>query len=391
MKYLFIQFGNYLCNKDTPNYILKYNDLVYRKLNHLGFSGWLGMNEIPLWIPRIAHLLKSTATMNDQYGIAVIDSDNYKESINEIIDNYKPATVLFSRLVCNSKYIEVAKEIIGDRAKVIVGGYDNNDYTIDKMCDEIGIANTNGYNYDLLKDVYVIPRLQMSTGCLYNCEFCTIEKNINIIDTNDIIKNVNAFENLKFKLVYIDDKTFGQASNWKLLGLMADYIEQYNGQFTGFIVQTSPILTKDIEFCKSLANMGVKIVELGIESGSKDELIHFRKPFKIDDIYKSIDNLRLCNINIVPNIIINSPFQQDSDYKSTLDLIENIKHEILYFNIFNYADYNNNHVSVNTTIDDQNENTFKKSWIKHNISAKKVASIYDIITEQLNLLKIHEL
>ena len=73
------------------------------------------------------------------------------------------------------------------------------------------------YDYRDFTGYKCIPRLALSTGCKYKCRFCSVSSNLTEIDQWSIEQHMKSFRDLDFKLVYLNDKTFGQARNHSLL------------------------------------------------------------------------------------------------------------------------------------------------------------------------------
>ena len=390
MNYLFSVIG--VQNKNTPNYILKYKDLVYTKLKPLGFVRWHYLEEIPIWIPRIMNPITKSATLSDKIGICIINTPIDEGIIKDVLDAIKPDYVFTFRLPSNTDFIDDFTRVVksfDDNIKVIVCGHNKPDYSIQDLCDELHIKNVLGYNYSIFKTNECIPRLQLSVGCDFDCEFCVTDRNIIIRDYKDIKSDIDTMTELKFKLVRVDDNTFGQNANYKLLGLSYDDIKEFNNNFNGFIIRTSPVLAKNDYFCKELHNLGIKIVELGIESGDEEELKHFKKPFSTSDSIDAINNLNKLGLYVVANIIVNSPFQTEEAFNNTLAFIENNKNNILYYNIHNYSDYKKLHTIDNdNTKFDTDEDTYKCSWLDDSVSAARLYKIYDFATSELENLKL---
>jgi tRNA A37 methylthiotransferase MiaB len=239
--------------------------------------------------------------------------------------------------------------------------------SIKNFIEFLGLNYKEGYNYSHFKDYEVIPRLTLSTGCLNNCTFCTIEKILKEVHIGTILRQTRSFKPLKFKLVYINDKTFGQCANYKLLPGLYREIKTYNKKFEGFIIQTttSQFLKLDNEF---IHEAHIKFIELGIETFNDPILKKYHKPSNEFLSEQSIDKIReLKTVQLIPNILIGIPEETEFTYARTLNFLNTHKNIISHLNIYNLAVYDNTPLSktLKHTESDKNENSINKSFHKN--------------------------
>lgn len=373
---LCVQISTHLINgtPDLKDIATKYYTTLYNSKRDQGYYKSYHFWECPLWVTEIDH-----NTPVDFYVC-----DNIKDCVNHIIhSNYK--FVCFSVLDVN-KYIisEIITEynkqyIYRDRSVFVLGGYidftkfyhDNTIYpkSIKDFITFLGIDYKQGNNYRLFKDYTVIPRLTMSTGCTNKCDFCTVEKTIKRILFTVIEQQIKAFKPLKFKLVYINDKTFGQCPNYKLLPKIYKKIKEYNPYFEGFIIQTTTTQFNKLDHI-FLIQSHIKYVELGIETFNNDILKQYHKPSTEETTIKSCELIRALqkvdmNIKLIPNIICGIPEETIETYLNTLNFLKDNKDIISHFNIYSLAVYNNTPLSKRIAVVDQdsNENTLDKSFL----------------------------
>ena len=172
-------------------------------------------------------------------------------------------------------------------------------------------------------------------------------------------------EDLDFELVYINDKTFGQALNYQYLPAIYESIKLYNPKFRGFTVQTTcyqvgKFWAKDVD----LKDLHIINVELGIESYNDDILKKYRKPQNTGTIDMALNILKNMNVNIIPNIIIGLPGESVFSYWSTLDWILRNKHDFLMLNVTNFVPYVGSDASdiVKTQPGDLNQTVCQRSY-----------------------------
>ena len=309
-KILFCQFHNELINKSYEKDIAdRYYNGIYQYKENDGYFKTNEFFELPLWIAEICGSLKHTAIKKDI--LIIEDTKKALKDINKAQADY----ILFSALDVNKGYI---KEIISNykgSARFILGGYiDFKNFegfknvtifkTVKAFISFLGLKYSYNLDYTLFNGFKTVPRLTLSTGCLNKCKFCIVDRLIIEKSKRDIIKQIEAFKPLKFKLVYLNDKTLGQAENYKLLPLIYKRIKKYNPAFKGFIIQTTcnQFLKKD--FVQAIKGAHIFACEIGIESYNNDILAGLKKPQNTKTIDKAIDKLKELNIKIIPNLII---------------------------------------------------------------------------------------
>lgn len=366
---LAIQISTNLINGDPDknDIATKYYNTIYDKLNKDGYYRGSDFWEIPLWVTEL--------DFNAPVDFYVCT--NINDTIQHIIHhNYK--------YVCFS-VLEVNKEIISNiitecnnhkhNSIFVLGGYidftkfyhDKTIYpkSIKDFITFLGIEYKQGYSYRLFKGYKTIPRLTLSTGCLNNCDFCTVEKTLTKTNTNIVLQQIDAFKPLTFKLVYINDKTFGQCANYALLPRLYQLIKEYNKDFEGFIIQTTTgqLLNLSDDFIKC---SHIKFIELGIESFNNSILKKYHKPSNellSNNACKKIQGLH--GVKLIANIICGMPEETIPTYLNTMNFIKDNINTISHLNIYSLAVYDNTPLSKRIKIsnNDSDENTLDKSFL----------------------------
>ena len=201
----------------------------------------------------------------------------------------------------------------------------------------MGIPYSFGTDYSLFEEWTVLPRLTLSYGCMNNCKFCIVPHEMSTVPKNVIEQQVDSFQDLYFRLIYIDDKTFGQAENYRIIGELGERIRRYNPQFNGFVIQTTTgLLSKRaIEF----RNLGVVVAEVGAETFNDRILRAYRKPSSEKMILKSIEAAKKAEIMIIPNLIVGFPEETESSYRRTYGFLEDYAPKLFGINFAMYTDY----------------------------------------------------
>lgn len=354
MKVLFCQISDNLINNSNKESLAsKYYSSIYELHSEDGYVKPEHFWEIPLWIAELSYVIKDKE-------LHIVE--DIKTSIN-YINNLDVDMVLFSVLAVNKDIINSIVQEINKR--VCVSGYtrisSNKAHyfsTVKDFCSYFGIVYKKGTDYSLFKGYSTIPRLQLSTGCFHKCTFCTIPKAIVENETQVICQQVNSFEVLNFKLIYIDDKTFGQARNYKLLEYIYLLVKNYNKEFKGFVIQTTAIQVTKIDFTK----LHIFAVEIGMESFNDEILKSINKPANTKHITKAIEILKENNLKVILNAIIGLPGETKESYGNTLNFIEKVQPYAL--NIYNLALYEETRLSAELEIIDikPDENMVEKSY-----------------------------
>ena len=259
--------------------------------------------------------------------------------------------VLFSLMNANQKAIE--KIVISCPSQCfMIGGY-NEDYlnklsrlyqntvitkTTEGVAKKLGLTYRFGTDYSLFKGDTVIPRLTMSYGCLNNCKFCIVPHGkIVDVERSYIEQQVDSFNDLDCKLIYIDDKTFGQSKNFSFTSDMAERINRTD--FNGFVVQTTTgmVVSKANEFVRNK----VSVVEIGLETYNDHILKAYNKPSSnklVDECVKAACDSGLM---LIANIIIGLSEETDDTYKRTFDYLMPLLEDgqLIGINSAIYTDY----------------------------------------------------
>ena len=295
--------------------------------------------ELPLWVA----ILKGN--IPDADFMVVENVDEFVAHINNANHSY----ICFSVLDCN-KYI--IKEIIDKykgNATFVVGGYINLKFfrLYDNVCAfnsiERFIQHMMGsyepkYDYSHFQGWECIPRLILSEGCYNKCKFCVVPCKVIENYKEHVTNQIESFKKLKFELIYIGDKTFGQAKNHIWLPELYKQIRAYNDKFKGFIIQTTSrqFLKLSDDFIK---DSHIRAIELGIETVNDSILQRYRKPMNVKDAVIAAKRMRHLPCGFIPNIIMGMPEETAETYQNTLDYLDCFKDVIYHLGVFSLAIY----------------------------------------------------
>lgn len=340
MDFLYVQFANSMFLRHSKND--DYWDVFYGINQDFGYYRGKYVFEIPKWIAEINFLFNNK-------GNKVFWCINDIKEVIDYVNKNKFDVVLFSVMDCNTNFVKQIIEKLPNQ-KFFIGGYNNEIYEIGKKFKNVKVFDTieeianycninykMGTDYSLFKGESVIPRLTMSHGCLNNCKFCIVPHHLKLVEEESIFQQIKSFDDLQYKLIYIDDKTFGQASNFILLKDLFTYTKKRNKDFNGFIIQTTcyEFLKKYQFFCES----GVKVVEIGLETFNDFILKKYRKSSNEKLILESIKCARKVGLKLIFNIIIGFPEETEETYNKTIDFLKENRENIFGINLSIYTNY----------------------------------------------------
>lgn len=333
---LLVQISNNLLDPSTRTGVkdeaARYYDKLYSGARP-GFDRMQDFWEIPDWIAQASYFLPKS----DLYVVRDVGA------ARRFLAEAEYGRVAFSALDINKGII---RELVQDYpGRVDVGGYvDPKTFAdlpnvkwhdvISDLATEEGVPYRVGVDYSKFQGSDTIPRLTLSKGCKYKCAFCGQPKALVETPPEAVRQQADAIATLGSKLVYLNDKTFGQAKNYKSLVEVNHILKERNPDFQGFIIQTtaSDLLKLPADFLKE---SGIKFVELGIESYNDPILNAMHKPATESVIDKATDKLRQAGIALIPNIIIGFPQETAQTYARTLAYLRNNKDIISHANIYN--------------------------------------------------------
>lgn len=351
MKALFCQISTKLLNTKTKSYSNIYYSTWYEQHKEDGYVKPEHFWEIPMWIAEVSYCIEHKE-------LHIIEDTQQSA---EYINSSDADIVLFSVLDVNKPIIEMLCSKVDK--PICLGGYSKleNDKvqwfnSVQELCEKFSITYRKGTDYSLFKNIECIPRLQLSQGCKHKCKFCTIPNEVIKIHEDTIIQQVLSFKDLKFKLIYIDDKTFGQSSNYRMLKELYDLIKLDNPEFKGFIVQTTAYQVPKIDF----EELHIFVVELGVESYNNPILKAMYKPATESTIQRAVYIIQDKGINVILNLIVGLPNETKESYLHTLEFVNRVNPYGM--NIYNLALYKEAELSKELGIEDSDENRVIKSY-----------------------------
>jgi hypothetical protein len=324
--------------------------------------------EIPFWIPLCAGLLPASEYTHELHVIEDLDGSV------AFMRSRPHATFLFSVLEANVAFVRRLAERSG--APIVVGGYTNpSEFAhlpnvrylagIDELEVAFDIVDPEGLtDYRMFAGQECIPRMSLSTGCSFRCTFCTVPTTVLQTPPERVSDLAATFEPLTFRLIFLDDKSFGDASNWESICEVHDTVRAYNPDFEGFIIQTPPSLAARPGFLERCAELGVRYVEFGVETVDASQLRRLRKPYRRKHLDRAMELAASLDLGVIPNLIIGIP---GDDTEQTVAWIQENVQQIPVVNVnwlaVHYANERGDPGVTGQTIADRDQNSRDKTWL----------------------------
>ena len=387
-KYCFLQVSDRMLNPDAPaNPADKYFKALWPNMAKHGYYKPDHCWEIPTWIAELSYALSGQRAEQELYhviGRPVIlpEADIYFASVLECNKE------ILARIVRNNpdKRFVLGGYISYEESTRLFGEGTNAEW-YDSIEDFIHIefAYTVIYRYgtcyDLFRDMKCIPRLSLSDGCSHNCKFCSIDNEVKQHSAVKVLQQAESMQCLDFELVYINDKTFGQAPNYRDLKYLYNTIKKFNPKFRGFTVQTSVAqIFKFINNDVDLNELHIVNVEIGVESYNNHILKKYNKPQTTMMTNCACHWILSQGLNVIPNIIIGLPGEDIWSYSNTLEWLNEMKKHFHMLNVTNFVPYYGSDAEniVVKTEDDLNQTICERSW-----HTDKEAAATQVFTEML--------
>jgi radical SAM superfamily enzyme YgiQ (UPF0313 family) len=166
-----------------------------------------------------------------------------------------------------------------------------------------------------------------SKGCVRKCSFCDVHKiwpSYLFKDPAAIVKEIKHYKDTyNRKMFYFTDSLLN-GSNTVLKGMcneIIDKIGEHSISWTGqWICKNQKSFNE--EYYELSSKAGLKVVIVGIESGSEAVRKHMRKNFSNADIEFTLQQCRKYNIKFIPLMMCGYPTETESDFLETLKLLE---------------------------------------------------------------------
>lgn len=155
--------------------------------------------------------------------------------------------------------------------------------------------------------------VQVTRGCPYDCEFCSVTalcgKKVRMKSVGQVLDELNELKRLGWRgsIFFVDDNFIGNKSAAKrLLGAIIGW-QKRNGYPFHFYTQASLDLAKDTELLALLAAAGFRRVFVGIETVDSESLRRMGKDQNlVDDLEREVETIQRAGIEVMGGFISGS-------------------------------------------------------------------------------------
>lgn len=320
VKVILCQISTLLLEK-YDNDLKGYYDLIWSNRQDMGFWRPEHFWEIPNWIAIIKK------NIPDADFVVIDDVDSFLSFLNETSYTH----ICFSVMDVNKEIIRNIIQRYHGNGRFVLGGYVDFSYFVGlpvrvyrTIPDFIGKEYVSGYDYSHFYGQKCIPRLTMSVGCKNTCAFCTEVGNFSEVNPEWIQDQADSFKGLSFRLVYLNDKTFGQARNHIMLPELYRQIKMYQQDFEGFVIQTTSTQWLNLSD-QFVVDSHIRFVEIGVETFNDEILSVYHKPSRERVVIDATDKVRRLPVKMLPNIVVGFPEETKETYSRTLKYLRDNK------------------------------------------------------------------
>lgn len=358
-----VQFDTNIVSPIGNDVVSEYYEAIYKQEY---FNKPSQFWELPLWAGELSYSL-----------------DKYNHDFKVLNQPCElSSSYIFGSVMDTNKHLFLELVKLNPNSTFVLGGYIESGFFFDydnvvwsgsikESMNYLNIPYQKGVSWKLFKGIDCIPRLTLSNGCVHKCKFCTVPNAVVQVYKSEVDKQIEALKPLKFNLIYLNDKTFGQSSNYRLLKELYPEIKKFNPDFKGFIVQTTASAAVRINW----TDLHIYAAEIGVESYNDAILKGLNKPANCDMIDKAEQVLKANGIKYIVNIVVGFVGETIKTYKRTIDYIK--RADLLHVNLYNLAVYDNtklgdeidhnNEADTNELISEKSYNTSKQNRLNNTV------------------------
>jgi len=189
-----------------------------------------------------------------------------------------------------------------------------------------------------------IYNIQISEGCLSKCNYCSTKlakPNLYSFPKEEIINEIKKAISLGYQRINLtstDTSCYGFDINTNLPKLL-NGINKIKGNFLIRVGMANPQFIKKYkkELVKEFSSDKImKFLHLPLQSGSDKVLKEMKRGHSVKDFIDIVSLFRknIPKISIATDIIVGYPTETEQDFKKTLDVIKQIKPEVLNISKF---------------------------------------------------------
>jgi len=193
-------------------------------------------------------------------------------------------------------------------------------------------------------DEYPIKIIPIQEGCLWNCTYCATKlarKLLQSFPPRDIYLEIQDAVKKNLRIIYFtgtDLAVYGVDLGIDLADLLYG-VRELEGDFYIRVGMANPgIINKFIDkLLDSYDHPKIfKFFHIPVQSGSNDVLRSMRRGYTIEEFYELVEKIRkrYYEASIATDIIVGYPIETEEDFKKTLEMIEEIKFDVINLSKF---------------------------------------------------------
>lgn len=167
-------------------------------------------------------------------------------------------------------------------------------------------------------------------GCPYQCSYCQPAENavfgkpFRIRDPWDVVQELEyLYEKYQYhSITFWDDTfTFSREFVMQFCGLFSESKAYNHGRPEIIICSRADIICNKPDMIKSLAEIGVNWIVIGLETGSQRLLDFIRKGTTVEQNIRSVEICKQYGINVYATIMLGLPTETKEETQMTVDMI----------------------------------------------------------------------
>jgi len=177
-----------------------------------------------------------------------------------------------------------------------------------------------------------ILNLQSKRGCPFACIYCTypeIEgRRLRLHDPEAVAQEARSLQEGGARFLYFTDSAFNSHEGHSLAVAKALARAGVSIPWGGFFV---PAVSTWKDYYRILADAGLTHVEFGTESLSDRMLTTYRKPFRVDSVYRTHEQALAAGVHVAHFFLLGGPGENGETLAETLDGVEKLKRAVFFF------------------------------------------------------------
>jgi len=261
--------------------------------------------------------------------------------IKEIIKKYPKKKLIIAGCMPEAER-EICKEI-APNASLINSHHVRNIVKLiknkDKILEFLGKRKENKLNLPKITKNKEVVNIQIAEGCKGNCSYCITKfakGDLYSFSQKEIIKEIKTRLKQSYKRINLtatDCGCYGLDIKTNLPELLEEIVK-IEGDFKIRVGMMNPEFT--LKFLNQLIKIYkdkkiIKFLHIPIQSGSNKVLKDMQRKYNVNDFKKIIKAFRkeIPNLSVATDIIVGYPTETEKDFKETLNLLKEIKPEVL--------------------------------------------------------------